>query len=95
MNPSKPHKVSKVGTKMSCSLCKKYGHNRRSCPEKNQQTAPVEKGGDGHMDKETSGTSTQQTDAIRNETRHTSTSPSTANVTQLSTQESCTAAPQN
>ena len=47
------------------------------------------------MDKESSGNSTQQTDAIRNETRHTSTGPSTANVTQLSTQESCTAAPQS
>ncbi|CDP18356.1 unnamed protein product [Coffea canephora] len=34
VNPSKPHKVSKVGTKMSCSLCKKYEHNRRSCPKK-------------------------------------------------------------
>ena len=32
VNPNKPHKVSKVGTKMSCSLCKKYGHNKRSCP---------------------------------------------------------------
>ncbi|XP_071923118.1 uncharacterized protein [Coffea arabica] len=30
VNPSKPHKVSKICTKMSCSLCKKYGHNRRS-----------------------------------------------------------------
>lgn len=38
VNPIKPHKVSKVGTMMSCSCCKKYGHNKRGCPDKNKQT---------------------------------------------------------
>ena len=95
VNPSKPHKVSKVGTKMSCSLCKKYGHNRGHCPETTRQPRPVEQGGYGPMSNETSGPSTQQTDAIRHETRHTSTGPTVPNVTHLSTQESCTAAPQS
>nr|XP_027085091.1 uncharacterized protein LOC113707127 [Coffea arabica] len=35
VNPTKPHKV---GTMMSCSRCKKYGHNKRGCPDKNKQT---------------------------------------------------------
>nr|XP_027083986.1 uncharacterized protein LOC113706312 [Coffea arabica] len=38
VNQTKPHKVSKVGTMMSCSRCKKYGHNKRGCPDKNKQT---------------------------------------------------------
>ncbi|XP_027096044.2 uncharacterized protein [Coffea arabica] len=38
VNPTKPHKVRKVGTMMSYSRCKKYGHNKRGCLDKNKQT---------------------------------------------------------
>ncbi|XP_027098970.1 uncharacterized protein [Coffea arabica] len=38
VNPTKPRMVSKVGTMMNCSRCKKYGHNKKGCPDKNKQT---------------------------------------------------------
>ncbi|KAH9613758.1 hypothetical protein KSS87_007755 [Heliosperma pusillum] len=42
-NPKKPGKLTKHGIEMSCSVCKSKSHNKRKCPEKDNQPPPPPK----------------------------------------------------
>ncbi|KAL2901829.1 Transcription factor MYBS3 [Bienertia sinuspersici] len=40
-NPKKQGKLTRHGIEMTCSSCKRKGHNKRSCPNKGSTSAPA------------------------------------------------------